>query len=278
MRHRFLLGLLLVILGACRQNEPVVPALAMATQEILAHKGQPPFDLAAAYPELDETDAYAIQKKLYFAQHQTGDLAGYKAALTSPQSQALLQTDHAAAGYLPKSGWVADGDTILAAAYTLPFIEVELGFYTRVTITTPVPDIPTLQSLIASVYPVIELPDIGFDSVSQVQLTTFIAHNAGAKQFITGTVTSLEQAPDLNALTCQVYKNERLLAEAKGADALGNQWEALLFLINQRIELGESVRPTNILITGSLGHLLPFEPGSYQVTYGPLGALNFVIK
>lgn len=32
------------------------------------------------------------------------------------------------------------------------------------------------------------------------------------------------------------------------------------------------------LITGSLGRLYPFAPGSYRATYGPLGELTFVIQ
>ncbi|HKK75038.1 MAG TPA: hypothetical protein VJ953_08210 [Saprospiraceae bacterium] len=277
MRYYFLLGLLF-LLGACRQNEPNADLLEQATQAMINHQGTAPFDLAMAYSDIKENGAYIIQKKVYFTQHPSNDLAGYKAALTSPNSQALLQTDHPAAGYLPKSGWVPDGDTILAAAYTLPFIEVELGYYLKETIRTSVPDLPSLQALVASVYPVIELPDIGFDSIQQVKLTSFIAHNAAAKQFITGTATPLNQAPDLNTLTCQMYKDGQLLGEAKGADALGNQWEALRFLINQRVEMGEEIRPNDVLITGSLGRLYPFATGSYRATYGPLGELTFVIQ
>lgn len=277
MQRYLLLGLLIILLGACRQNEPE-GALEQITQEMLQHAGPLPYDLSTNYPALSEVEAYSIQKQVYFSKYPAKDLAGYKAALTSPNAQALLKTDHAAAGYLPKSGWVADGDTILAAAYTLPFIEIELGFYTNTIITEKVPDKNALTALIASVYPVIELPDIGFDSIQQVQLHTFIAHNAAAKQFITGTTTPIERAPDLNSLTCQMYKNGQFLAEAKGADALGDQWEALLFLINQRIELGETIQPTDVLITGSLGRLFPFQPGSYRATYGSLGKLTFVIQ
>lgn len=277
MRSFILLGLLFTLL-ACRQNEASRDLLSVATQDMINHQGSLPFDLAQHYPEFGEAEAYLIQKDLYFSNHQANDLAGYKAALTSPAAQSLLKTDRPVSGYLPKSGWVADGDTILAAGFTLPFIELELGFYTSQTIQEIIPDVATLQSLIASVYPVIELPDIGFDSIQQLKLTTFIAHNAAACQFITGIPTPITQAPELNALVCHLYKDGQLLGEAKGSDALGNQWEALLFLINQRIELGEEIRAGDVLITGSLGGLHPLQPGSYRATYGDLGEVNFVIK
>lgn len=278
MKSYLLIAGLFLLIFSCRQEPEVENDVELATEAFLAHQGDRPFDLAITYPSIQESGAYEIQKAAYWANHQSNDLAGYKAALTSTGAQQLLATDHAAAGYLPRSGWVANGDTIIAAAYTLPFIEVELGFYTNRKISTPVADTTQLKSLVASVYPVIEFPDIGFENIQEVKLTTFIAHNTAAKQFITGTATPTEQAPNLNTLTCSLSKSDSLLAEAKGGDALGNQWEALRFLINQRIEMGATIEPDDVLITGSLGKLFPFIPGNYTANYGTLGTLNFVIK
>lgn len=278
MRSYLLLTSLFLVLFSCKQNNSEPTEVEIATQAFIDYQGDRPFDLATSYPAIDETGAYAIQKAVYWANHPENDLAGYKAALTSAGAQKLLETDHAAAGYLPKSGWVPSGDTIISAAYTLPFIEVELGYFIKENISAPVSDTTALKAMVASVYPVIELPDIGFQNIQEVKLTTFIAHNTAAKQFITGTATPIENAPDLNQLTCALSKNDSLLAEAKGSDALGSQWEALRFLINQRVEMGATIEPDDVLITGSLGRLFPFVPGSYKATYGPLGELTFVIK
>ncbi|MEM6380316.1 MAG: hypothetical protein AAF705_19155, partial [Bacteroidota bacterium] len=206
------------------------------------------------------------------------NLAGYKAALTSAGSQALLDTDHPAAGFLYKSGWRADGDTILKAASTLPFIELELGFYTNTTIEETIPDVATLKTKIASVYPVIELPDIGFPSIDDVNLKSFLVYNAASNEFIIGESTPIGEVEDLNQLVFALSSNDVLLGEAKSSDAMGDQWNALLFLINQRVEMGLKVEPKHVLITGSLGRLFPFETGSYFADFGDLGNLSFYIK
>jgi 2-keto-4-pentenoate hydratase len=277
-KHLFpILGLFFLV-STCKQ-EPKPELSSEVVAAFLAYQNSnEPFDVAQLYPQLTEAESYQVQKQVFLEKYGMKDLAGYKAALTSAGSQKLLKTDHPAAGYLYKSGWVADGDTILKAAYTLPFIELELGFYTNTVIDQKVPDVASLKTKIASVYPVIEFPDIGFPKIEAVQLHSFIAHNAAAKQFIVGESTLLKAAPDLNALTCKLSMNGALVGTAKGSDAMGDQWEALRFLINQRIEQGMEISPKQVLITGSLGRLFPFETGTYFADFGELGSLNFHIK
>ncbi len=278
LKQFLILSLLFSFNFACKTEPQTV-----ITDEVVAALVQPqnvatPLDVAATYPQLSEADCYTIQKEVFLQAHGLKDLAGYKAALTSAGSQALLETDHPAAGFLYKSGWRADGDTILSAAYTLPFVELELGFYTNTTIEEFIPDVAALKDKIATVYPVIELPDIGFPSIDQVKLATFITHNAASKSFIIGEGTPLMQIEDLNGLTFALSADDVLLGEAKSSDAMGDQWEALLFLINQRVEMGLKVEPNHVLITGSLGRLFPFETGAYFADFGTLGSLSFYIK
>lgn len=235
-------------------------------------------DADGAYPTLSEADCYEIQKRIFLQEYGPKNLAGYKAALTSAGSQKLLNTDHPAAGFLYKSGWRAEGDTILKAAYTLPFIEMELGYYTNTTIDAPLPDVASLKNKIASVFPVIEFPDIGYESIEEVQLKSFLVQNAAAKEFMIGESTPIDQVFDLNGMTFALSSEDVLLGEAKSSDAMGDQWEALLFLINQRIEMGMTIEPKQVLITGSLGRLFPFETGSYFADFGDLGQLSFYIK
>lgn len=276
---QILILFLVISLSVACKTEPQTTLTDEVVEALIApENAKTPLNVASKYPQLSETDCYTIQKQVFLQEHGLKDLAGYKAALTSSGSQALLGTDHPAAGFLYKSGWRANGDTILSAAYTLPFIEVELGFYTNSTIEAPIPDVATLKNKIATIYPVIELPDIGFPSIDQVKLATFIAHNAASKSFLVGEGTPINQIEDLNGMTFTLSADEVLLGEAKSSDAMGDQWEALLFLINQRVEMGLKVEPKHVLITGSLGRLFPFETGAYFADFGTLGSLNFYIK
>jgi len=280
MRQYFLI-FLMVLATACTQPSPTTDdavIIDQASEAMLSWQGAGSFDLSATYPELSEATAYRIQQAIFARQYPGGRRAGFKAGLTSSRAQSMLKTDHPASGYLLASGQLNNGDTIDLTSYTLPFIEVELGYRVRAAVHKPIDSSGEMRALVSHIYPVIELPDIGFDSIQQVQLNTFIAHNAGARQFIIGKALPIEQVEDPNAIVSRCYKNDELLAQATGADALGNQWEALRFLINQRIELGEIVQPEDILITGALGPMFPFSTGQYRVDYGRLGTLQLTIQ
>lgn len=269
--------LLFCLFLSCK-TEPSSPPSEEVLNLLLEQKSTTPIDIASKHPELSEKDCYNIQKEVFLKKHSLKNLAGYKAALTSEGSQKLLDTDHPAAGFLYKSGWRADGDTILKAAYTLPFVELELGYYTNTVIEETIPDVATLKTKIASVYPVIELPDIGFPSIDEVNLPSFLVYNAASKEFMIGESTPIDQVDNINELVFALSQNDALLGEANSSDAMGDQWEALLFLINQRVEMGLKVEPKHILITGSLGRLFPFDSGSYFADFGSLGTLSFYIN
>lgn len=272
-----LLASLFLTSFACQPNK-LDEALDAITQAINNHRGEEPFHVTNAFPELEESSCYQIQGKLVHAFYPPNTIAGYKAAVTSSSAMSLLKTDHPASGYLLKEGWVSAGDTILSAAFSRPFIEVELGYYLRETVQEPIQDIAQLKDLILGVVPVIELPDLGFSDQKDWTLANFIVHNAAAKQFISGSPKPLEAMGDVNSLLCVLVKDGVELGQAKANDALGDQWKALQWLINHRIEQGDEIGPQHLLITGSLGQLFPFEAGQYEVSYGELGQLDFVIQ
>lgn len=260
------------------QSTPEPDPLAQIADEMVAYQARTPYDLARAYPDLEEADWYALQRRTVARKYGPQAVAGYKAALTSAPAQAILDTDHPASGYLLRPGWLANGDTVRQAAFTLPFIELEIGYFLRDSLLTSPESPEMLRSLVGGVAPVIELPDLGFPSVDSLNLTNFVAHNAASRQFMVGEVVPLSRAPDLNNLTITLYKDGVELGKASGADALGDQWNALNWLIDHRLTQGDPISKRHLLITGSLGQLFPFQAGRYRADYGALGSVEFVIQ
>ena len=104
-----------------------------------------------------------------------------------------------------------------------------------------------------------------------------ITANVGAAQYIIGNEASVD-AVDLNYLSIKIYQERELLGEVSGSNAKGDQWAALLWLVNQVVSQGHQLMPGQILITGSLGKLLPGKPGKYIADYGELGQIQFEIR
>jgi 2-keto-4-pentenoate hydratase len=63
-----------------------------------------------------------------------------------------------------------------------------------------------------------------------------------------------------------------------GSDVLEGQWETLTLLVNQLVKQGYTIEPHHILITGSLGKLLPLKVGTYRAEYSALGELVLEVK
>jgi 2-keto-4-pentenoate hydratase len=59
---------------------------------------------------------------------------------------------------------------------------------------------------------------------------------------------------------------------------MGNQWEALYWLINHIIDQGYTIGEGQVLLTGALGEVLPCEPGSYEADFGNVGTVSFTVR
>ena len=59
---------------------------------------------------------------------------------------------------------------------------------------------------------------------------------------------------------------------------MGDQWEALLWLVEQRLRDGYEVKRNDLLITGALGKVIPAEAGRYVADFGKLGRVTFSLR
>ena len=82
----------------------------------------------------------------------------------------------------------------------------------------------------------------------------------------------------MNQVTVTLTLDGKPANQGKAEDAMGDQWKALLWLVNGAIEKGYTIEPGQVLITGALGNMIPAKEGKYEGNYGPLGPLSFTIK
>ncbi len=58
---------------------------------------------------------------------------------------------------------------------------------------------------------------------------------------------------------------------------MGNQWAALLFLVEKLNSRGYQVKKGDIVITGAMNTMFPAARGTYEVDYGELGMIKFKV-
>ena len=59
---------------------------------------------------------------------------------------------------------------------------------------------------------------------------------------------------------------------------MGDQWEALMWLVRQRLQQGFEVKRDDLLITGALGKVVEAERGRYVADFGKLGRVTFSMR
>ena len=247
-----------ILIGAQRENQ-LIPVLS------------------DQYPELEIETAYRVQKAYVHRMLAEDKIAGFKAGLTSAEIQKKFGVTFPVSGVLFASGKKLNSPIIDKSMFNLPMIETEIGFLVRKPIKHPLKDDSELRSSIKAVMPVIELPDIGFTDLKNLKAVDIIAANVSSSQFIVGTEKDA-MSLDLNNITVTLSLNGQVVNQGKGSDALGDQWNAALWLVNAITKQGWKIEPGYILITGVLGKMIPGKEGKYAADFGILGGISFEIK
>lgn len=267
-----------LLLTACSVVDPV-PEGSQRVSEAWARNQPVPLLSEHFGKELTTDAAYRIQ---YSALHQVPlSLApdGFKAGLTSAASQQQFGVGEPIAAVLPGRTQLKkdiDGYHINMREYRQPIVEVEIGYRFAERIRYPLSDVQALQALVSEVLPVIELPDLGHANADK-KFTgiDIIASNAGAKHFIAGPGRA-PSVSDPNAVAFTLYRDGGIVTQGGGRDALGDQWQALLFLVNRTLASGWTIEPGQVLITGALGKATPLQKGIYVADYGRFGRIEWV--
>ncbi|OAD22202.1 4-oxalocrotonate decarboxylase [Candidatus Thiomargarita nelsonii] len=223
-------------------------------------------------PQLSVEQAYIVQA--HYVRGRNEKLVGFKAGLTSQAVQKKFQVNQALAGVLFASGDLSA--TTSLSQFQRLMLETELGFEIGKAIRGVVANKAELKQYIKAVLPVIELPELGF--AGKPTVVDIIAANVGSAAFIKGKpVTDLSDL-DLNALKVTLTRNGETVNVGLGRDALGDQWQAALWLVNRLIGLGRTLEPGQFVITGAMGKMIKAEAGDYKADFGKLGVISFSIE
>jgi len=233
---------------------------------------------SAQVPDLTEAKAYAFQGKLVKALVAKGDvISGYKAGLTSVEGQKRFGVSGAILGPLYKAGELGPDAVVEKKAFVRPFIENEVGYVIGEKITAPVKDEAALKKMVKEVFPAVELPDLRYGDMKNLKGADIIADGVGSSKYIVGKRMPADKV-DVNQVKVTMTLDGAPFNEGKAEDAMGDQWKALLWLVNGALEKGYKIEPGQVFITGALGKMLPAKEGKYEGNYGPLGTLSFTIK
>lgn len=261
----------------------VVSLPAFATTDHLAQRLLEAYEKGEPMPNLskeirsDVASAYRIQNAYVKGRLVKDKIAGFKAGLTTAAAQKQFGISRPIIGVLFKSGDLSQARTISLANFNRLMIETEIGFITKTPILKTVNSIDELKSHIAKIVPVVELPDVGFVNNNKVDAHDLIAANAVSAAYIQLPHTiGLED--NINAIAVSLLHNGVIVNQGQGEDALGDQWEALRWLVNQVLSHGWRIEKDALFITGALGQVIPAKAGVYRAQYNNNMTFEFTCK
>ncbi|MFU8815235.1 MAG: hypothetical protein ACNA7W_07810, partial [Pseudomonadales bacterium] len=224
---------------------------AMAAGLLAAQRANVPYLAPSREAALDLAEAYAVQRAFTALRARTEPLAGFKAAANAAALQRALGLAGPVTGVLFASGERAAGSVVQRGDYRSLMIETEVGFHAARPIDRPVSGVGELQQAVSTCCAVIELADPGFGGAA-IRGTDLVATNAATAGFIRGPAHRAQGLP-VNALTVCLQRDGDPLHEVRADVLMGDQWQALLWLVNAVIEQGHVIAPGQLLITGALG-------------------------
>ena len=219
-------------------------------------------------------EGYAVQARL--EARSARPLFGWKIAATSAAGQTHINVDGPLAGRLLCEMVFEDAATLPFGANRMRVAEAEFAFRMGRDLT-PRPGAPygvdEVMAAVATLHPAIEVPDSRFADFTAVGAAQLIADDACAHQFVLGPATDAQwRGMDLAAHPVRGSVNG-VVAEGRGANALGDPRLALTWLVNELSGLGVTLGAGQVVTTGTCVVPMPIAPGVEVVAdLGILGA------
>lgn len=206
-------------------------------------------------------------KVVRFLAQTYGEVAGYKAGLTSPAVQQRFKYDAPLRGTLFKSMLVPGGSTLPASFGTRPVFEADLLVEVADPAALAKADTPlaALKAL-KSYAPFIELPDLMVADPSKLGGPMLAMINVGARAGVVGKAIPIKATPALaeSFATMSVTVADAsgtVLDTGNGGATLGNPLNAASWLARDLAAAGIPLKRGDLLSLGSFTKLLPPKAG-----------------
>ncbi|MEF8856743.1 MAG: fumarylacetoacetate hydrolase family protein [Haloplanus sp.] len=221
-------------------------------------------------PDLTVADGYAVQRAALDC--RAADPVGYKVGFTSAAIREELGVGEPAYGRVLADTVESEG-RLDAADLIDPKLEPELAVRLGEPLDPPVTPADALAATDA-VVPVIEVVDSRIEGW-ELTAGSAVADNALAARVIHGDRIGDPTALDLPLEGVAVRRNGEQVATGVGADVLGSPARVVAWLADALAERDERLAAGDLISTGSITELIPFEPGdTVEARFASLGSVT----
>ena len=231
--------------------------------------------LTNRHPDITIEDAYAIQQKMLARRLAAGEkVVGKKIGVTSQAVMNMLGV------FQPDFGWLTDGmvfnegESVPANTLIQPKAEGEIAFLLKKTLQGPGVTAADVLAATEGVMACFEIVDSRIRDW-KIKIQDTVADNASCGVLVLG--DRLVDVRDVDLATCGMVleKNGEIVATGAGAAALGHPANAVAWLANTLGRLGIALEAGEVVLSGSLGIMVPVQAGdNLRVTIGGIGGCS----
>ncbi len=231
--------------------------------------------LTSRHPDLTIEDAYAIQQQMMARRLAAGEkVVGKKIGVTSKAVMDMLGV------YQPDFGWLTDamvyneGEAIPANTLIQPKAEGEIAFVLKKTLQGPGVTAADVLAATEGVMACFEIVDSRIRDW-KIKIQDTVADNASCGVFVLGDRLVDPRDVDLGTCGMVLEKNGEIVATGAGAAALGHPANAVAWLANTLGRLGIALEAGEVVLSGSLGIMVPVKAGdNLRVAIGGIGGCS----
>ena len=220
------------------------------------HAPIPP--LRDTFPELDIDTAYKVQAEniRYFG----GRVIGRKIGLTARSVQTQLGVNQPDFGTLRASMCFGDGEEIPWPTLMQPKAEAEIAMVLGRSLREPGVTFAEAARSVEFCLPAIEV--VGSRIANwNIKIVDTVADNASSGVFVLGDRPVKLEAFDPRMCGMVLEKHGEPVSTGAGAACLGHPLNALVWLANTMISVGEPLVAGDVILTGALGPMAAVGPG-----------------
>jgi 2-keto-4-pentenoate hydratase len=235
--------------------------LATAIDDFWVARQHGEFFPKAYFDRLAMDEAYRIQLALIDRRVAAGERhIGWKVGLTAKPIQQQFNWHEPLFACILETQ--PSGHVFGAAELISPGFETELCVRLGGSLEGEV-TLGQVRAAIDVIHPSFEIIETRGDPVNQMELV--VADNGQQRSVIIGTPVPLAPHVDLAQVEARVSLNDREVATGLGSAVLGNPLNSIQWLAGKIAEFGRSLRPGDIVMTGSFVRQFPLHPGDVAV-------------
>jgi 2-keto-4-pentenoate hydratase len=222
-----------------------------------------------------QSDAYAVQKLWVNEQITSGRrIVGRKIGLTSAAVQKQLGVDSPDFGTLMDDMAIPDGAEIPYGTVLQPRAEAEVALVLEHDLTHERHTVADVIRATAFALPAIEVVGSRIRDWD-ITLADTVADNGSSALYVLGTRPVHLKDLDLRTAGMVMERRGDQVSTGAGAACLGNPLNAVLWLADMLVSIGEPLRAGDTVLTGALGPMVAAAPGDvFEARIQGLGSVR----